>query len=150
MTMKPRITTGLFIGTAVAFSACTSIHVDPVSPTIHMKHVCVQHNPDVGVCDFVPVVRDAFDRHGISTELVVLGAIPDRCDDILTYVAIRGGILELMYHAELRLEHQGRRIEYAEYHLPAKGHWSPSIHKSTRAQMDPAIDELLRAPGGSR
>ena len=84
-----RIVTSVLIGMVLTFSACTSIQVQPISPTIQMKHVCIQDNPDVRVRDFVPVVRDGFDRHGISTEIVVLGAVPERCEYILTYVAIR-------------------------------------------------------------
>ena len=144
MTMKPRITTGMFMGAVVAFSACTSIQVQPISPTIQMKHVCIQDNPDVRVRDFVPVVRDGFDRHGISTEIVVPGAVPERCEYILTYVAIRAwDFTEYLYHAELRLEHKGRRIGYAEYHLIGKGGLSMTKWQGTRAKMDPVIDELL-------
>ena len=146
MKWKPGVTTGVLMGWVLAFSACTSIRVDPISPTIQMKHVCIQHNSDVGVRDFLPVVRDGFDRHGISTELVVLGDIPERCEYILTYVAMRAGLMEYLYHAELRLEHKGRKIGYAEYHLVAKGGLDyVAILRSTRAAIDPLIDDLLRA-----
>ena len=127
-------------------AGCTSIKVQPLSPTLQVKHVCIQENPKVHIDDFVAVVRDGFDRHGISTEVVLYGRdVPERCTYILTYAAVRAwDLAEYMHYAELRLESKGRRIAYAEYRLVGKCGLSLMKWQSTRTKMDPVIDELLR------
>ena len=98
-------------------AGCTSIQVQPLSPALQVKRVCIQENPKVHIDDFVSVVRDGFDRHGISTEVVLYGRdVPERCTYILTYGSPFGpGIsLNICITRELRLESKGRRIAYAE------------------------------------
>ena len=127
-------------------AGCTSVQVQPLSATLQVKHVCIQENPKVKIDDFVSVVRDGFDRHGISTEVVPYGRdVPERCTVILTYAAVRAwDLAEYMHYAELRLESKGRRIAYAEYRLVGKGGLSMMKWQSTRTKMDPVIDELLQ------
>ena len=131
---------------ALFLAGCTSIKVQPLSPAFQVKHVCIQENPKVHIDDFVSVVRDGFDRHGISTEVVLYGRdVPERCTYILTYAAVRAwDFAEYMHYAELRLESKGRRIAYAEYRLVGKGGLSMMKWQSTRTKMDPVIDELLQ------
>jgi hypothetical protein len=131
---------------ALFLAGCTSVQVQPLSPTLQVKHVCIQENPKVKIDDFVPVVRDGFDRHGISTEVVLYGRdVPERCTFILTYAAVRAwDFAEYMHYAELRLESKGRRVAYAEYRLVGKGGLSMMKWQSTRTKMDPVIDELLQ------
>ena len=68
----------IFISATILLSliGCTSIQVKPIDPDINLQHVCIKENPKVIVADFVSVLRDGFDRHGVSTE-VFAGPTPD-------------------------------------------------------------------------
>lgn len=126
-------------------SGCTAIHVQAVDPSAKLLHVCIQENPMVEVSDFIQVIRDGFDRHGISTE-VFSGSKPDRCEYILTYTALRSwDLTPYLSHAELRLEKDGRQVAYAEYHLRGKGGFSLMKFQGTKDKIDPVIDEMLKA-----
>jgi hypothetical protein len=125
-------------------AGCTSVNVRPLDPDLHVDHVCIRENPDVIVKDFLPVLRDGFQRHGISTD--VYSAIrDDACPYVLTYTALQSWDFALyLSHAELRLEHDGRQIAFAEYHLKGKGGFSMAKWQSVKTKMDPVIDQLLR------
>ena len=126
---------------AVATSACTSIDVKPVDPSLNVKHVCIQENPKVTVEGFVPMLEEGFARHGISTQVIS----PRRtCEYVLTYTALRSFDLAVyLSHAELHLLRNGREIANAEFHLRAKGGFSLTKFKGTKSKMDPVIDQLL-------
>lgn len=129
---------------ALALVACTSVSVRPPDPGLVIKHVCIQEIPKVIVTDFVPIIRDGFDRHGISTELYS-GPKLSHCEYVLTYTALRSwDFVPYLSHAELRIEKDGRQVAYAEYHLVGKGGFSLMKWQSTKAKMDPVIDELLK------
>ena len=51
--------------------------------------MCIKKNPEVQIREFLGVVEDGFQRHGIETE-VFDSDPPLRCEYVLTYVAIRG------------------------------------------------------------
>ena len=129
----------------LALWGCTSINVQPVEASAQLRHVCIQENPKVQVSDFLPVLRDGFDRHGIPTE-VFTGEQSNRCEYVLTYTALRSWDLKpYLSHAELRMEKSGRKVASAEYHLRGRGGWALTKFRGTRAKMDPVIDELLAA-----
>jgi len=129
----------------LALVGCTSIQVQPIDRSVNLKHVCIQDNPKVVVADFVTVLRDGFDRHGISTE-VFSGSTPERCEYILTYTALQSwDVSTYLSYAELRMESKGRKIASAEYRLRGKGGLSLMKWQGTKAKMDPVIDELLKA-----
>ena len=133
------------IAVVLAVVGCTSIQVQPIDRSVNLKHVCIQENPKVIVADFVTVLRDGFDRHGISSE-VFSGAKPERCEYVLTYTALQSwDFSTYLSHAELRLESKGRKVAYAEYHLSGKGGFSLMKWQSTKTKMDPVIDDLLKA-----
>ena len=48
-------------------SACTSIDVRPVDKSHNISHICIENNPKVIVSDFVSIVEDGFEDHGITT-----------------------------------------------------------------------------------
>jgi hypothetical protein len=132
------------IAAILVLAGCTSITVKPVDSSIGLNHVCIRENPAVEVSDFVDVIRDGFDRHGIATEMVY-GTPPPRCEFLLTYTALRSwDLAPYLSHAELRLEKAGRRVAYAEYHLNGKGGFSLMKWQGTAAKMEPVIDELLQ------
>jgi hypothetical protein len=123
---------------------CTSIQVQPIDSSLNLKHVCIKENPKVIVPDFLTIIQDGFDRHGISTE-VFSGETPEQCECILTYTALRSWDMAVyLSHAELRLERKGRKVAYAEYHLKGKGGFSLMKWQSNKTKMDPVIDELLK------
>lgn len=124
---------------------CTSIRVQPIDRSANLEHVCIRNNPKVIVSDLLFVLRDGFERHGISTE-VFSGQPPERCEFILTYTALQSwdGSTYLSY-AELWLERESKKVGSAEYHLIGKGGFSLMKWQGTRAKMDPVIDELLKA-----
>lgn len=131
----------------LGIAGCTSIKVRPVDLSVKASHICIKENPRVWVSDFVPVLRDGFDRHGISTE-VFSGPPPDRCEYVLSYIALQSwDFAPYLSHAELRIEKGGRQVAYAEYHLRGEGGLSLMKWQGTRAKMDPLIDELLKSNG---
>ncbi len=125
-------------------SACTSVTVKPVDPSIDLVYVCIKENPKVIVNDFVTVVRDGFDKHGIATE-VFSGQAPNKCEYILTYTALQSwDFSPYLSHAELRLEKGGRQVASAEYHLNGKGGFSLTKWQGTKEKIEPVIDQLLK------
>jgi len=130
---------------ATALAGCTSIQVQPIDHSLGLKHVCIQDNPNAEVEDFLPIVRDGFDRHSISTK-VYKGDMPELCEFILTYISKETWDFgAYLHHAELRLERNGRRVAYAEYHLIGKGGLSLMKWESTKTKIDPVLDEMLKA-----
>ena len=122
---------------------CTSINVQPVGAGINIVDVCIEENSKVIVSDFLTVVRDGFDRHGIATKVVIRPAPPE-CEYVLTYTALKTWDFgTYLHHAELRIEKNGRLIGSAEYHLTGKGGLSLTKWQNTKTKMDPVIDQLL-------
>ena len=122
---------------------CTSVRVQPVDGSLGIKLVCIEFNDRVRVDDFVSVVRDGFDRHGISTK-VFTGKPLEGCEYTLTYTARRGwDFAPYLSDAELRLDRKGEKVGFAEYHLMGKGGLSMMKWQGTKTKMTPVIDELL-------
>ena len=128
---------------ALITAGCTSVKVQSVDSSVPILHVCIRHNSAVEVTDFVPVLQQGFERHGIGTE-VYYGDRPERCEYVLSYTALRSWDLKpYLSHAELKLERGGQEIASAEYHLRGKGGFSLAKFAGTKKKMDPVIDELL-------
>jgi len=124
---------------------CTTVTVRPVDRSAELKHVCIQENSKVWVKDFLPVLRDGFERHGISSE-VFQDVAPDHCEFFVTYTALQTwDVATYMTHAEVRLNRMGQPIAYGEFHLKGGGGFALNKWRSTRSKMDPVIDELLAA-----
>lgn len=128
-------------------AGCTSVQVQPVAKEINLKHVCIRENPKVKVDDFLAVLKDGFNRHHITTE-VITHEVPANCEYILSYTALRSwDIAPYLADAELTLENRdGQRIAHAMYHLVSGG-WdlNPTKYQGTKTKMDPVIDELLKS-----
>ena len=128
---------------ALLTAACTSVTVQPVASPADILHVCIQANPAVQVEDFVPVLQEGLERHGIGSE-IFSGRVPHRCEYVLTYTALRSwDIAAYLSHAELSLQQRGQRVAYAEYRLKGKGGFSLTKWGDTKSKIDPVIDELL-------
>lgn len=126
------------------FSACTSVTVRRPDVNLVIKNVCIQENPKVWVSDFLPVLKEGFERHGIATTIYSGTMKPSGCEYVLSYTALQSwDFVTYLSHAELWLEKDGRQIGYAEYHLIGKGGLSLMKWEETKTKMDPVIDELL-------
>ena len=129
---------------AVTFSACTSIKVQPVTSALQMKHVAIRENPKVIVVDFINVLKDGFNRHGITSE--VIGAHAEaKGQFVVTYTALRSwDLAPYLSHAEIQIEKDGAQVAHAEYHLRGKGGYSMMKWQGVKTKMDPVIDQLLQ------
>ena len=127
----------------MVISGCTSIRVDPISAANTPNKICIEENPKVIVRDFLSVIRERIEYHGIQTQ-VYEDDMPEDCPFTLTYVAYKTwDLAAYMHHAELRLEKEGKKIGFAEYHLTGKGGFSLTKWQSTRTKMEPVDDQLL-------
>jgi len=133
----------LLLSAFTTIGGCTAITVDPVSPSENISHVCIKENPRVEVSDFLHVVRDGFERHGISSEVYTADPT-ENCEYLMTYTALRSwDFSPYLSHAELRMEKDGLRVAYGEFHLRGKGGLSLNKWADTQTKMDPVIDEML-------
>jgi hypothetical protein len=125
----------------VVLAGCTSVSVRALDPNKHpVKLVCIQKNPEVQIREFLGVVEDGFQRHGMETE-VFDSDPPPRCEYVLTYVAVRGwDFVTYLKHVELRLK-QGHKIVGTAIHK--SGSATLTKFASVETKMTPLIDELL-------
>ncbi|MEY2465658.1 MAG: hypothetical protein QOD03_179 [Verrucomicrobiota bacterium] len=137
--------TVLFLATLTLYlSGCTAVNVQPVSPKNRITHVLIRENPRVPVTDFLDVLVEGFERHGISTKIV-----PESADFgnayVVTYVAFqRWDLGTYLADATIGIQMNGRRIASAEYHLRNGGGLSMMKWQSTKAKIDPVLDKLLK------
>ena len=93
------------------------------------------------VVDFLAVVEEGFNRHGIETELYD-GQVPPDCEYTLTYTARRKwDIGFFLAYAHLRLSHGHKTIATATY--KHSGGLALNKWASTESKITPVIDELL-------
>lgn len=124
-------------------SGCTSVNVQPLQSGIKPEKICIEENPKVIVSDFLSVVRDRIEYHGIGTE-VFTKTVPQNCSYIMTYTALKTWDIGMyMHHAELRLRKGNKTVAQAEYHLNGKGGLSLMKFQGTKTKMDPVVDQLL-------
>lgn len=126
----------------LVLAGCTSVKVNTVDPAKHpVNLVCIKKNPEVHIREFLGVVEDGFQRHGIETE-VFDSDPPPSCEYVLTYVATRAwDLATFMQHAELRLKQGNKIIGTAIYHH--HGGLALTKFSSVETKMTPVIDELL-------
>ncbi len=138
-----KIAIPLALAFALVLSGCTSIDVDPVNSVTSISHVCIENNPKVIRSDFLPAVRDGFERHHISTT-VYEGVVPSECEFVLTYSATQTwDVAMVMKDAELKLRRNDKLIGTAIYHLNGGGGFSLLKWQGSKTKMTPVIDELL-------
>jgi hypothetical protein len=138
----------LFQAIAITWlSACTSVHVRPVDDARHkLAHVCIQENPAVLIADFLTVVQEGFERHGLSTEIYRAGIAPRQCEYMLTYTARQSwDMARYLSTAELTLWRGSELVSRGDYHLRGKGGFSLMKWQGTKAKIDPVIDQMLKA-----
>ena len=122
---------------------CTSVHVKPISADNHVDHICIQTNPKVQVSDFVSVMQQGFQKHGISSQIVG-EQVPKNCLYTSTYVARKSwDMAPYMVDAQIDILKDGRPIASANYHLKGRGGLALNKWASTQSKMMPVIDQLL-------
>jgi hypothetical protein len=126
-----------------ALGGCTSVRVNPVSADNRIDHICIQENPRVQVGDFVSVMQEGFQKHGITSQLFKENA-PAKCQYTSTYTARRTWDMAMyMTDAQIDVLRDGRPIASANYHLKGKGGLSLNKWQGTRQKILPVIDQLL-------
>jgi hypothetical protein len=142
--MKIRIAalwTAVLLGTSLA--GCTAVQVNPVTAENRMNHICIQENPKVQVSDFVSVMQQGFQKHGITSQ-VVGPDVPADCTYISTYTARRSwDLAPYLSTAQIDIYRDGRPIASAMYHLRGKGGFALTKFANTETKILPVIDQLL-------
>ena len=129
----------------LAVSACTSVQVNAVAEqqVNAIQQICIVNNPKVLVTDFVPVVQQRLQHHGIVSR-VVEGSEAAACAYQLHYSAKRSwDFTPYMSWAELKLYQNEVLIANAEYKLVGKGGLSLTKWQSVETKMTPVIDQLF-------
>lgn len=145
--MKRTAFAGVLLAMVAGLPACTSVQVKPVGSAVPLRHLCIQENPRVTVPGFVGILQEGIQRNGLTSQ-VFTGSPPPGCAYVLSYTALRSWDLgTYLSHAELRIDHDGRQIAAAEYHLRGKGGLALNKWKSAESKMAPVIDELLAGAG---
>jgi len=125
-------------------SGCTSVDVRPLQAEDHVTNVLIRENPKVAVDDFLDVLVEGFERHGIATK-VVSETTDVKEAYVVTYVAYRTWDLKpYLSKATINIEKEGHRIAHAEYHLVGGGGLDLAKWAGTKSKIDPVIDELLK------
>lgn len=135
---------------AVLLAGCTSMNVErvPAETLKRIERVCIERNPRVIVTDFLPVVQDAFRRHGIQTA-VYDGTLPGDCEFVLTYTARQGwDMVNYLKYAQLELREGSSVIGAVEYRHG--GGFAFSKFAPTYAKVSPLVDDLLGAAPATR
>jgi hypothetical protein len=133
----------LLILSSAALTGCTSVRVNAVAAEHRIDHICIQNNPRVIVSDFVAVMQEGFQAHGISSQLVTTPA-QARCLFTATYTARRSwDFATYLTEAQIDILRDGRQIASANYHLKGKGGFALNKWAGTRTKILPVIDQLL-------
>jgi hypothetical protein len=134
----------VFIMLAAIAAGCTTVNVRPMTADHKPTYVCIRENPKVKVDDFVQVVTEGFQRHGVTTQ-VFSGDTPKNCEYILNYTALRSwDLTPYLSHAELRLTKDEEEVAYGEFHLEGGGGFALTKFRGTKEKMDPVIDQLFK------
>ena len=135
----------LIVAGGLTVSACTSVQVNAVAEqqVNAIQQICIVNNPKVLVTDFVPVVQQRLQHHGIVSR-VVEGSEAAACAYQLYYSAKRSwDFTPYMSWAELKLYQNEVLIANAEYKLVGKGGLSLTKWQSVETKMTPVIDQLF-------
>lgn len=134
----------LFTVLALYLSGCTAVNVRPIPTETRITNVLIRENPKVPVADFLDVVIEGFERHGISTKVISESA--DAGDAfVVTYTAQRRWDMAIyLVDATISIEKEGHRLAHAQYHLRNGGGLSVTKWSGTKTKIDPVIDKLLK------
>jgi hypothetical protein len=133
------------IALCAILAGCTITRsVEPVSHPIDST-LCIEENDDVWSKQFLPALRQSFERHGVRTS-VYRGERPADCRYHATYVAKwRWDMATYLGYADIQIYDGDQVIGRALYDA---GGGTASLRKfgSTMSKVDPLVDEMLPAP----
>jgi hypothetical protein len=128
----------------VLLAGCTTMAVVPVSNE-PLSLVCIEHNTDVNVDDFVAVVQQRFAFHGIKTKLID-GQPPPTCPYTLSYTADRWwDLAPYMVDAKMFVKKDNEVIASGHFHIRGHGGLDMAKWEGTEAKLNPVIDAMLAA-----
>jgi hypothetical protein len=117
--------------------------VQPVSADHKISHVCINDNPRVMVGDFLDVMKEGFQKYGITSQ-VITSPVSAGCSYTSNYTARRTWDLAMyMTDAQIDILRDGRQIATANYHLKGGGGFSLNKWANTRSKILPVMDQLL-------
>ena len=124
-------------------TGCTAVSVNAVAAVHRIDHIRIENNPRVTISDFVSVMQEGFQAHGISSQVVAKPEQPS-CVYSATYTARRSwDFATYLSEAQIDILREGRNIASANYHLRGKGGFALTKFEGTRAKILPVIDQLL-------
>lgn len=124
-------------------AGCTSMDIEPIPASYDVSHMTIIKNEDVEVPNFINILREEYDEHGIKTSVAKDSTKADY-PFTTTYTALRSWDLGLyLSHAEVCVWHEGEMIGSATYHLVLKGGLSPFKWQSAETKMQPVLNRLL-------
>jgi hypothetical protein len=140
--MITRLWVFLLLSLAATGVGCTNLMIKPLSGDPRIKEIVIVENPKAQDPDFLAVLVEGFQRHGIATQVVKEAPATDAY--VATYVAYRiWDIAWYLNDATITITRGGQRVSQAIFHLKAGGGFAPNKWASTKAKIDPVIDELL-------
>jgi hypothetical protein len=154
-TMGSRVSS---IAAAALFAGCTTPQtaVEPVPAQTPISEICILENPKVAIPEVLPLIQQSISRHGLRS--TTYRDIPNNCSYVLEYVAFytwlgkptlkdRG-----LGRANIDLYQDKKPIGTVRYVIPREprdGTVDPARGISTKAKLDPLLDELFKYfPGG--
>jgi hypothetical protein len=119
-------------------AGCTSLQVRSVDGNrFKIVHICIQENPKVIVSDFLQVLRDRIEYHGLTTQVFSGDATPHECEYALTYTARQSSDFSpYLSEAQLDMRRGNELIGRANYHLRGKGGFSLTKWAGTASKMN--------------
>lgn len=134
----------LMIVSCLLMGGCTSLTVSPISSNSNLKHVVIVKNPKVEVKNFISVLQEGFERHGISTEIYAGGEIPTSIG-VVNYTALRSWDgWPYMSVAEVTVKQDSTQVGRGDFYLRGKGGLSLMKWRGTRYKINPLMDEMLK------
>jgi hypothetical protein len=136
----------LAMSLCASFAGCAAVKVTPVNPSHRIEHICIQENRKVQVDEFVVVMQEGFQKHGITSELIS-GLIPKDCVYSASYIALRSWEGRVYFsQAQIDLQRDGQTIASASLDLKNGSSRARDRKADIRTKMIPIIDTLLGQP----
>ncbi len=155
-TMASRVSS---ITAAALFAGCTTPQtaVEPIPAQTQISEICILENPKVAIPEVLLLIQQGISRHGLRS--TTYRDIPNNCTYVLEYVAFytwlgkptladRG-----LGRANIDLYQDRKPIGTVRYVIPREtgdGRTDPERAKSTKAKLDPLIDELFKYFAGRK
>ena len=141
------------ITAAALFAGCTTPQtaVEPIPAQTPISEICIQENPKVVIPEVLSLIEQAISRHGLRS--TTYRDIPNSCTYVLQYVAFYTWLGKPTFkdrglgRANIDLYQDKKLIGSARYVIPREprdGRADPERAISTKAKLDPLLDELFK------